>query len=63
MNHKPYVLVVVEGGVAEVENNDGASVEILDYDNLREVEPEDREFYVKEHYSEMAQAYYKANPI
>lgn len=52
---KPYVLIVVDGGIADVSANEGASVDILDLDNLKATEPgeatlSDREWkWLKKH--------------
>ena len=32
---KPYVLITVSGGVADIGINEGADIDILDYDNLK----------------------------
>jgi hypothetical protein len=52
---KPYVLITVSGGVADVAVNQGCDVDILDFDNLKEdtreiVSLSDREWeYLKQH--------------
>lgn len=53
---KPYVLITVSGGVADIGISEGAEVDILDFDNLKDINPghlrslSDREWeYLKKH--------------
>jgi len=56
---KPYVLVTISGGVAETVINEGAEVDILDWDNLEstgadDLRLSDREWqWLKDHDAEL----------